>query len=922
MWLTSAIWMAAAPARAQTASPEVARAAELYFQGRAVSAREAIVRALDGPVGRDPDLKLGALQMLLDICIASHADDCVRTYADAYLAAARPADDADAATKAQRALSAGYYFDAGRLALGRPEVTAEILDWAPWKTEAPELVELCLRRQILGARVALAQGKPALALDFLDRSLSLVASLEPGGASPFAVAQHLAQAIGLLHEIGQDGRAYGLLAASGGFIADTLPAKSVDGAEFAVTAGSLLAHVGDIERAERMLGVAAERLQAIELDTGTRDRLLGATLTLRAALAAPRGDVASARRDIDAHPFARLYAERGRAPQSRDETAYLAARALVAAVERTPDPVALDALSRPPPPGADREIAVTRAFGRLMLMPPGPERDQVLATYGADVRDMAVTSVRDVPGAWYRAAPLDVVMLALALSGARADGKDGGDLAFSLFQLGSRFGPTFDGDALTALGAARTDADRTAIHRALRLRARRDRQERAAIQAAVGRLATPATGRRFDPAARAPLTDLATTIAEAERTARRAGAPLSGANVTPLKTFQAVLAPDEAALTVAISVGGLEYMCVRRDRAVRFRRNADPARLLLDSRLLNQALTATHAPSEASDVQFPVEAAVRLYGDLIAPFEGCLRPGDRIVWLPAVSAFTLPLAALLPQAPPKLTRGWDLAQADWLVKRHAISYPGSASMVAAARKGRLNVGGGDFLGVGDPLFTGQAAAGQLRGVRSQDLAELTPLPDTKDELEASARGFAGVRLLLQREATEANVRRALAAQPWRYISFATHGLIRDDLQGLAEPALALTPGGADPADDGLLTATEIADLSLSARFVALSACNTANFDLSLMARDLPALASAFALAGVPSTLGTLWPVNTETGRAVVADVFARLRADPRADPALALAEAQRAFLAAPPGRAYLHPRFWAPFVVLGDAGGG
>ena len=32
----------------------------------------------------------------------------------------------------------------------------------------------------------------------------------------------------------------------------------------------------------------------------------------------------------------------------------------------------------------------------------------------------------------------------------------------------------------------------------------------------------------------------------------------------------------------------------------------------------------------------------------------------------------------------------------------------------------------------------------------------------------------------------------------------------------------------------------------------------------------------------------------------------------------ALAEAQRAFLETPPGKAYLHPRFWAPFVVLGD----
>jgi len=49
-------------------------------------------------------------------------------------------------------------------------------------------------------------------------------------------------------------------------------------------------------------------------------------------------------------------------------------------------------------------------------------------------------------------------------------------------------------------------------------------------------------------------------------------------------------------------------------------------------------------------------------------------------------------------------------------------------------------------------------------------------------------------------------------------------------------------------------------------------------------------------------------------------VFARL-ADPAAPgPAQALAQAQRAYLAAPPSRARLHPRFWAPFIVLGDGG--
>jgi len=916
LWLTTLILGAASPALAQapTGQAQIAAAAQLYFEGKAVTARTALVQLLDSPDAREPAVRLGALETLLDICIASYAHDCVSAHAGAY------GDAADPARRPERLRSAAYYFDAGRLALNRPEVTATILDWAPWKSEDPSDAEFHLRRQVLGARVALAQGKPALALSFLDNSLSLVASLQPDGADRYVVAQHLAQAIALLAEIGQTGRAYGLLTATGGFIGDTLPPRSVDAAAHAVTAGNLLALMGDVEAAERMLGRATPVLETIELDEPARDWLLGSALRLRVALAAPRGDAATARRLIDAHPFARLYARSGRTPETREEVAYLAARALVAAVERAPDPIALAALSGPNPiatdPAAGDDTAVLRAFGRLMLMPAGPERGRVLDDFGQKVRDQAVGSVGGVPGAWYRPSPIDTVLLALALSGADAKGADRGDLAFALFQLGSRFGPTFDSDALTALGAAKTEAERTAIHEALRLRARRDRLERTEIQKAVGRLqARPAPGgpAGHDPAARQVLLDLTSRIEAEERGLARTGAPLSGANVVALEKFQAALAPNEAALGVAISVGGLEYMCVRRDAASRFRRPTNHAQLLLDARLLRAGLTATHAPSETSDSQFPVEAAVRLYDDLIRPFESCLKPGDRIVWLPAVSAFALPIAALLPAAPPRLERGWDLAQADWLVKRHAISYPGSASMVVAARSGRRTASGGaDFLGVGDPVLTGRTVA--------EEIAQLAQLPDTKEELEVSARGFRSARLLLQGEATERQVRGELAT-PYRYISFATHGLIRDDLQGLAEPALVLTPvSAADAANDGLLTATEIADLSLSARFVALSACNTANFDLTLMARDLPALASAFAVAGVPATLGTLWPVNTETGRLVVADTFTRLRTAPALGPADALAAAQRAFLAAPPGRPYLHPRFWAPFVILGDGG--
>jgi len=171
-------------------------------------------------------------------------------------------------------------------------------------------------------------------------------------------------------------------------------------------------------------------------------------------------------------------------------------------------------------------------------------------------------------------------------------------------------------------------------------------------------------------------------------------------------------------------------------------------------------------------------------------------------------------------------------------------------------------------------------------------------------------------LLTQAEATEAKVRRQRLSD-FDSILFATHGLIKNDLEGLAEPALALTPVAASQShDDGLLTAAEIAGLALNARIVALSACNTANFDLSLFGSQVQSLAAAFWVAGTRSLLASLWPVESETSRILTVNFYQRIAKGKAADDALF--EARKALLATRPERAYQHPRFWAPFILQGD----
>jgi CHAT domain-containing protein len=91
-----------------------------------------------------------------------------------------------------------------------------------------------------------------------------------------------------------------------------------------------------------------------------------------------------------------------------------------------------------------------------------------------------------------------------------------------------------------------------------------------------------------------------------------------------------------------------------------------------------------------------------------------------------------------------------------------------------------------------------------------------------------------------------------------------------ELSGIAEPGLILSPPArATEADDGYLSASEVAQLKLDADWVLLSACNTAAPDGTPGAEGLSGLAKAFFYAGARSLLVSHW--------AVVSDATVRLK---------------------------------------------
>jgi CHAT domain-containing protein len=142
--------------------------------------------------------------------------------------------------------------------------------------------------------------------------------------------------------------------------------------------------------------------------------------------------------------------------------------------------------------------------------------------------------------------------------------------------------------------------------------------------------------------------------------------------------------------------------------------------------------------------------------------------------------------------------------------------------------------------------------------------------------------------------------------------------VAGDIAGLAEPSLALTlPKQPTEFDDGLLTASEVAQLKLNADWVVLSACNTAAADKP-GAEALSGLARAFFYAGARALLVSHWAVDSEAATRLTTSTFAMMKSDPKLGRAQALRNAMLAYMNDKGSPLNAYPAFWGPFSIIGE----
>ena len=325
-------------------------------------------------------------------------------------------------------------------------------------------------------------------------------------------------------------------------------------------------------------------------------------------------------------------------------------------------------------------------------------------------------------------------------------------------------------------------------------------------------------------------------------------------NPKPLKISEAqqLLAPNEALIFLLLTKKGTFVWAVTSDGVSWKRSNLGRKEVAAKVRALRGGLDPTKLQA-GNGAPFNLETAFDLYAGLLKPVEGLIRSKSHLLIVPAGALTSLPFHVLVTQKPLLATPDFAAyREAAWLIKTHSISVLPSVSSLRALRAfAKKSHAKHPFIGYGDPVFSrreqgsadGKQARAALRGYASYfrganaDLDKLSRgldrLADTADELRTVARLLDAPEstVILRRQATERAVKRA-PLHRYRVVYFATHALVAGEVAqvgGQAEPALALTlPAKASNTDDGLLMASEVAQLQAQCRLggpVSLQHCS-------------------------------------------------------------------------------------------------
>jgi len=418
----------------------------------------------------------------------------------------------------------------------------------------------------------------------------------------------------------------------------------------------------------------------------------------------------------------------------------------------------------------------------------------------------------------------------------------------------------------------------------------------------------------------------------------------------PLTTSEVLLKPDEALIAFEITDSTTIVFRLQEDD-LQIRR-VDVSREALEALVRQYRRYFVGIQNMDQLIGYDPKVGHELYALLFGNLLEDIPEETRLIIVPDEILGILPFETLVIDLPEEETiregeHGPYPAGVTYLADQHTLSYAQSATSLTLLRTLRKEDARGKYMFVlADPIFNEKDDRIQTyaqRGTKVEmtvasykaisdwktlnlcgpsliqenkeaDTAHavfFNRLPQTTELANQMHRIFGRkTKVLIGQEAREDHVYFSPLSE-YRYLTFATHGILDKTIPYIQEPALVLTQVNNPDTCDGFLTMSEVMGLNLQADVVALTACET-GLGENVSGEGVMGMGRAFQYAGARNVFVSLWSVAEASSTELTLAFFQHINNGKKPVDAIQFARQEVR------QRGYEHPFYWGAFILFGE----
>jgi CHAT domain-containing protein len=189
-----------------------------------------------------------------------------------------------------------------------------------------------------------------------------------------------------------------------------------------------------------------------------------------------------------------------------------------------------------------------------------------------------------------------------------------------------------------------------------------------------------------------------------------------------------------------------------------------------------------------------------------------------------------------------------------------------------------------------------------------DYQNLSELPGIRKEVDEIRKAFSGIVTAFLDSTNQEQLLKTLTSESFEILHFTCHGLVNTDFP---EFSGLVFPIREDDKSDNILRASEISSLRFQSSLAVLSACKSGAGQF-VPGEGFVSLARAFLIAGVPTVVVSMWPVDDQATSLLMKFFYQAVSAGNSPAKSLQLAK-----LRMMTETVFREPYYWGGFISLG-----